>query len=94
MIEVPLFDDLRQGDFVKARIGNERLWFEVLTLVDRPSNAVMCVLASTPACGAVFDGRVTLDRVQILETKPRATPPKLKPVMKPESPLEPPASTG
>lgn len=61
------FDDLRQGDFVKVRIGNERLWFNVLSFVDNPANAVLCTLVSSSICGARFDGRVTLDRSQIID---------------------------
>lgn len=63
----PEFAALRQGDFVKARVGNERIWFSVLSHVDQPSNAVICVLANDPE-HCVLDGRVTLDRDWIIET--------------------------
>ena len=63
----PEFADLRQGDFVKARVGNERIWFQVLAHIDQPSNAVICTLTNDPL-HCVFDGRVTLDRNWIIET--------------------------
>lgn len=64
----PEFADLRQGDFVKARIGNERIWFSVLAHVGgQPSNAVICTLSNDPQ-ECVFDGRTTLDRDWIIET--------------------------
>ena len=62
------FEELRQGDYVKARVGNERLWFQVLSHVGVPSNAVICRLASAPETGIVFDGRCTIDRDWIIET--------------------------
>jgi hypothetical protein len=66
----PAFEDLRQGDFVKVRVGNERLWFEVLHSAESQGmrNAVVCRLASAPAEGVVFDGRVTIDRDWITDT--------------------------
>lgn len=72
----PAFEDLRQGDFVKARVGNERLWFQVLSHCDDPPNAVVCTVASAPVA-ATFDGRVTLDREWILETQ-RSSKPDLR----------------
>jgi hypothetical protein len=69
----PSFEDLRQGDLVKVRVNNERLWFEVLAHVagEGRSNAVLARLSSKPVEGVVFDGRVTLDRAWIIETHRR-----------------------
>ena len=69
------FEDLRQGDFVKARVGNERLWFTVLAVVP---NAAICTLASKPVGEIYFDGRCTLDRAWMMDFAPKAVPPKLQ----------------
>ena len=79
-MSTPSFDELKQGDFVKVRVGNERIWFAVLSHIcqrlDGAYNAVLCSLASDPV-ECVFDARVTIDRDWILESA-RQTPPELK----------------
>lgn len=72
------FEDLCSGDFVKVRVGNERLWFKVLAHVDSPSNAIMCILQSEPVSPLIFDGRVTIDRDWIIETQCAPRAPSLK----------------
>lgn len=69
------FEELRQGDFVKARVGNERLWFTVLALVP---NAVVCTLASQPVGEVYFDGRCTLDKAWVMDAARKAAPPNLQ----------------
>lgn len=66
------FEQLRQGDLVKAVVGNERLWFTVLHTVDDPANAVVCTLQSEPVSGITFDGRTTIDRRWIIDTFQKA----------------------
>lgn len=62
------FEDLGLGDMVQARVGNERLWFQVdQPVADTVINAVVCRLHSTPISGIVFDGQVTLDREWIID---------------------------
>ncbi len=68
-------EELAQGDFVKVRVGNERIWFEVLTMLasDGVCNAVICRLANIPQ-ECVFDGRVTIDREWIIDTNRKSKP--------------------
>lgn len=74
---VTTWEDIRQGDCVKVRVGNERLWFEVLghSVTEGQCNSVICRLSSVPAeDGIVFDGRVTIDRDWIIEAARKAKP--------------------
>lgn len=71
------FEALQHGDYVKARVGNERLWFEVLSHTgEGTQNAIICRMVSISQEGVVFDGRCTLDRDWIIDTsraKPKLT---------------------
>lgn len=66
------FEALLAGDFVEARVGNERMWFEVVMLVDddgQDANAVIVRPANHSACGAVYDGCATFDRSWIIDAR-------------------------
>lgn len=63
------FDDVVSGNTVKARVGNEGLWFVVIRRVE--NNAVVCRMISDSITGVVFDGECTLDRNWICEVGPR-----------------------
>lgn len=70
-VSIP-FEALLAGDFVQVRVGNERLWFEVIALVDdddQPANAVIVRAANRSACGAVYDGCATFDRSWIMDAR-------------------------
>lgn len=72
----PAFDNLKPGDFVKVRVGNEGLWFEMLDRVE--NNALVARLANNPVTGIVFDGRCTIDRDWIVDTASKRVRPDLK----------------
>ena len=62
------FEEVRPGHYVKARVGNESLWFVVIGLIE--NNAVRCRMASDSITGIVFEGECTLDRNWISEFGP------------------------
>lgn len=79
-IQITEWDDVAQGDFVKVRVGNERVWFQVLARSETEGqcNSLICRLDTSPAeAGIVFDGRVTIDRDWVTEAV-RKAPPHLK----------------
>jgi hypothetical protein len=69
-------DAIATGWWVQARVGNERLWFEVIGRVE--NNAFLCRLASHSVTGVTFDGRCTLDRDWIMQARPPRKGPPLQ----------------
>lgn len=79
-MQTPALAEVRSGDFIKATVAGERLWFKVLNVIafnDRPIGFV-CRLDSKPDDPSiVFDGRVTIDVYAVIETGRAIDRPKL-----------------